>query len=263
MVREAVIIVFSALCSVPAHGASLILSPQLQETYSAPCTLNVSADELVNAKGLDVEVIFDRRFIRCSSAQFIQSALPGFSEFRQEIDNDAGSIEAVLLKQTSGGYTGAASSFLVLIFEPGSLPGVAEVYIRSIYLEGDPLLIDESGASVEAGVDTATIDVREIIDPPDPPVVVTKLHPNYPNPFNPGTTIRFDVSARSPVYIRIFDVNGRLIRVLINGKEYGNGAWEETWDGRNDGGVQVQSGVYLCVYEASGKRMSSKLVLLR
>jgi flagellar hook assembly protein FlgD len=92
---------------------------------------------------------------------------------------------------------------------------------------------------------------------------VAKLYQNYPNPFNPVTTIRFDVSARSPVYLRIFDVNGRLVRVLIDGKEYEIGNWERQWDGKNDGGLLVQSGVYLCVYEACGQRMSSKLVILR
>jgi len=260
MIRTAIIIGLVALCSTPASAASLILSPRSQTTQQT-CTITLNARDLVNVKGLDIEVIFDKDVIACSSAQFIKSSLPGFSEFYRKIDNGAGFLEAVLLKQAAGGYTGGADSFLVLAFEPVS-NGTARIYIRKSQWNENPLLIDDAGSSIDATVDTATVIVGDE-EPPVPLITVTRLHQNYPNPFNPNTTLRFDVPAQSPVNLKIFDVNGRLIRVLIDGKEYGIGSWERKWDGKNDKGAPVQSGVYLCVYEACGRRTSAKLVILR
>ena len=224
------------------------------------CTISLGARDLVNAIGLDVEIVFDEDIVRCTSVEFVASALPGFSEFYRQIDNDGGSLEVLLLKDAFSGYSGGADSFLVFTFEPVS-SGTAKIRIVKSYQNGDPLLLDLALASVETAVDTAEVIVD--LEPPPPVITVMKLHQNFPNPFNPATTIRFDVSARSAVQLRIFDVNGRLIRTLIDGAEYGNGRWERNGDGRNDGGRTVQSGIYICVFEAGGQRTSSKLVLLR
>lgn len=256
MIIRAIFFVAASLCSVPAFAASFIFSPPSQTT-SKDCTITLDARQLVDIKGIDIEISFDEDILRCTSVQFVSSALPFFSEFHRRIDNEGGTLEVVLLKQTAGGYTGGAAAFLVLGFEAVS-PGTALVAMKETFLDGDPLLIDGSGGGIEAKVDTATVQVVTV-----PPISEAKLYQNYPNPFNPVTTIRFDVSARSPVYLKIFDVNGRLVRVLIDGTGYEIGTWERQWDGKSDGGLLVQSGVYLCVYEACGRRMSSKLVILR
>jgi hypothetical protein len=256
MIKRIILAAAVILFSAPAFPATLIFSPPTQ-TITRAFTVDLNARHLVDIKGLDIEIAFDKDIVRCTSIQFVASALPGFSAFYRRIDNNRGSLDVVLLKQAAGGLTGGVVSFLVLAFEPVS-PGTAQIFIRESYLDGDPLLIDKSGGGIEATVDTAIVHVGTIL-----PISAVKLYQNYPNPFNPVTTIRFDVSARSPVYLRIFDVDGRLVRVLIDGKEYEIGNWERQWDGKNDGGLLVQSGVYFCVYEADGQRMSSKLVILR
>ncbi len=247
------------LFSVPARPASFIFSPQTQ-TVDRACTVVLGGSDFVNAIGLDVEIAFDEDVVRCSSVQFVASALPGFAEFLSRIDNDGGSLEIVLLKQTLSGYSGSADSFLVLTFEPVA-NGSANIRVGKSYQLGDPLLLDHTFASIEAAVDTAAVVVA--IEPP--PLVITemKLHQNYPNPFNPATTIRFDIASRSKVYLRIFDVKGVLIKTLLDGTEYGNGSWEKVWDGTNSGRSAVQSGVYFCVLETGGQKTSAKLVLLR
>jgi hypothetical protein len=259
MIRKAILVAAVAFCSTSAFSASFIFSPQSQTTSQA-CTINLGAGNFANAIGLDIEIVFDADIVRCTSVEFVTSALPGFSEFYRQIDNDGGSLEIVLLKHIFSGYSGGADSFLVLTFEPVS-SGTAKISIVRSYQNGDPLLLDLALASIETAVDTAEVIVD--LEPPPPVITVTKLHQNFPNPFNPATTVRFDVSARSAVRLKIFDVNGRLIRTLIDGAEYGNGRWDKEWDGRNDGGKTVQSGIYICVFEAGGQRMSSKLVLLR
>ncbi len=70
-----------------------------------------------------------------------------------------------------------------------------------------------------------------------------ELLQNYPNPFNPSTTIEFRLPARSNVQIKIYDALGRLVRNLVSGEEAA-GSHQFVWDGRNDSGLQMPSGVY-------------------
>ena len=69
------------------------------------------------------------------------------------------------------------------------------------------------------------------------------LFQNYPNPFNPSTSIRFDLSQTSQIEINIFNAAGQKIRSLVNGN-YNAGQHEIEWDGRNDAGLKVTSGLY-------------------
>ncbi len=69
------------------------------------------------------------------------------------------------------------------------------------------------------------------------------LGQNHPNPFNPVTRIDFAVDQESPVYLAIYDVSGKLVRTLIN-RRMRSGSHEAEWDGRDNGGRAVASGIY-------------------
>lgn len=71
----------------------------------------------------------------------------------------------------------------------------------------------------------------------------TALIAVYPNPFNPQATIRFDLVSDAPVRLEVFDLQGRLVRTLVDGERVA-GRHEEIWDGRDMTGRQVASGVY-------------------
>ncbi len=89
------------------------------------------------------------------------------------------------------------------------------------------------------------------------------LHPNLPNPFNPITTIRYDVPAPgADVNISVYDVTGRLVRELV--KEHrGAGEWSVQWNGDNDRGQGVASGVYFYRMRAGEFDRTAKMVLLK
>ena len=72
-----------------------------------------------------------------------------------------------------------------------------------------------------------------------------KLHQNYPNPFNPQTTIAYDLPDESMVSVEIFNLVGQRIRLLLNSQNQGPGYMQVVWDGRNDQGKLMGSGVYL------------------
>lgn len=69
------------------------------------------------------------------------------------------------------------------------------------------------------------------------------LQQNYPNPFNPATTIGFSLSETDGVNLRIFDVSGQLVRVVLD-QQMDRGTHTVQWNGTNDGGQQVASGIY-------------------
>ena len=91
------------------------------------------------------------------------------------------------------------------------------------------------------------------------------LRQNHPNPFNPSTTIQYEIPSRTAsvhVSLTIHDVKGRLVRTLVNEMKPG-GPHEVRWDGRNQDGGPVASGVYFYLLRAGGQRFARKLVLLR
>ena len=85
---------------------------------------------------------------------------------------------------------------------------------------------------------------------------------NYPNPFNRGTVIRFQVPDDGRVSLKVYDSLGREVRVLVEGR-LGAGEHEVFWDGRDEGGRPVGSGVYLYRLEGKGWGKAKKMVLLR
>ncbi|UCG50806.1 MAG: T9SS type A sorting domain-containing protein [Candidatus Latescibacterota bacterium] len=90
-----------------------------------------------------------------------------------------------------------------------------------------------------------------------------RLHQNVPNPFNPTTTIRFDLPpGGGPVKLQVFDVTGRLIRTLVDGFETG-GIRSVRWNGTDAKGNGVVSGLYFYRLEASGYTETRKLILLK
>jgi hypothetical protein len=71
-----------------------------------------------------------------------------------------------------------------------------------------------------------------------------KLHQNYPNPFNPTTRINFDLSKNGHVTIMIYNILGQKIKTLYNNEYFEAGYKTVTWNGRNDFGLEVASGMY-------------------
>ena len=91
---------------------------------------------------------------------------------------------------------------------------------------------------------------------------ITELAGVYPNPFNPITRLKFSLKKKGHVSLRIYDVSGRLVRVLINEVREA-GSYEVVWDGTNDGGRGTASGIYFCRMEAEDYERTLKMVQLR
>jgi flagellar hook assembly protein FlgD len=89
-----------------------------------------------------------------------------------------------------------------------------------------------------------------------------ELAQNYPNPFNPSTVISFQLPVDSEASLKIYNLNGQLVKLLVAGKLEA-GRHKVVWDGKNEAGVPVASGVYVYVLKAGDFTAQRKLVLMK
>jgi len=136
-------------------------------------------------------------------------------------------------------------------------------------------LADETGSYLDSSVNPCetyryellvrTADGNEFRSPlvkVSLPELTLVLHQNHPNPFNPQTTIAYDIPSASRVRLLVMDVSGRLVRTLVDETQE-PGSRSVVWNGRDDAGNAVSSGVYFYVLDAGKERLTRKLVLLK
>ena len=90
-----------------------------------------------------------------------------------------------------------------------------------------------------------------------------KMLPNYPNPFNPATNIKFELPEETYVSIIVVDVLGRLVRSLINEEKIAGGYHHIKWDGLTDSGAPASSGVYLIHFSSNNYNKYYKALLIK
>ena len=89
-----------------------------------------------------------------------------------------------------------------------------------------------------------------------------QILPNYPNPFNPVTTLRYDLPEEALVNITIYDMMGRQVKTLINDQRTA-GYRSTQWNATNDAGSPVSAGIYLYMIQAGDFRQTKKMGLLK
>ena len=90
-----------------------------------------------------------------------------------------------------------------------------------------------------------------------------QLEWNYPNPFKTSTTIRYYLDQSSDITIKIFNVQGKLIRILLDNEHISEGPHHVTWDGKNTAGTTVSSGVYFYQFRINGVSKTKKMMVLK
>jgi hypothetical protein len=124
------------------------------------------------------------------------------------------------------------------------------------------LPLDAAGRTqVTLAVGTAAF-IEQAADGQAAAVAGTHLAANYPNPFNPKTTLPFSLAAPAQVRLAIYDVAGRLQRTLVDAHLAAGEHWVN-WDGRDEAGGELASGVYFSRFEAGATSEVRKLLLLR
>jgi hypothetical protein len=88
------------------------------------------------------------------------------------------------------------------------------------------------------------------------------LNQNYPNPFTYSTTIEFDLAEPKHVSVIIYDMNGNQVKSLVNNK-YTAGNYKLNWDGTNESGTQVSSGMYFYILMTDNVKISKKMIYFK
>ena len=128
-------------------------------------------------------------------------------------------------------------------------------------------------AKAGAGADLSAFYAKYGTQPPAPPYELAGnkfapipesfgLSQNYPNPFNPETVIEYQLPAAGRVSLKIYDMMGREVRTLVQGEQPA-GYHRVQWDGRDQDGKKLNSGVYLYRIEAGSFSQTRKVVLLK
>ncbi len=97
---------------------------------------------------------------------------------------------------------------------------------------------------------------------PTTPVVATALNGNFPNPFNPETTISYSVSGKQPVVVEIYNTKGQKVKTLVN-ETKGTGNYNVKWNGTDDNNHKVTSGVYFFKMNTGKYSSSKKMILMK
>jgi hypothetical protein len=115
-------------------------------------------------------------------------------------------------------------------------------------------IVGDSGTVIYVATDSTLLETHDV-DTSIPPEY--ELSQNYPNPFNPGTTISFAISHRSLVTLKVYDLLGKEVAMLVNDR-FSPGSYEATFDGSG-----LASGVYLYRLTSENFTATKKLVLVK
>jgi hypothetical protein len=90
-----------------------------------------------------------------------------------------------------------------------------------------------------------------------------ELSQNFPNPFNPATTIRYGLPANATVTLKVFNLLGEEVATLMSDEDQRAGYHVAVWDGRDRWNAPVAGGVYLCQLRTGGYAMVRKMLLVK
>jgi hypothetical protein len=248
------------LSAAPRGGGDYALSPQQsQVSVGALCTLSVVVDVPDDSVGcVECRISFDAGLLTLvdagEGALFTESGIQGLF-FSTVVAPDTHVVEGCLLGYRTHAVTpGELARF---VFQ-GTRPGVAAVRIQRLNLWDIDRVQYTPPVDPYAWITVGTPTGARM--PPAPGLALSA----WPNPFNPATTLEVSgLEVGRPVDVVLYGPDGRQRRQLARGAPATGNAMRIRWDGRDDAGRRVPSGVYFALAASGGERRFCKLVLLQ
>ena len=128
-------------------------------------------------------------------------------------------------------------------------------------MPGESVELQDSEVGLHESSDARRVQSTAVLTGPGGQTDGFELWPNYPNPFNGTTAIRFALPVVAPVRLRIYNMLGQVVRTLVEGNQP-SGVHVITWDGRDDSSVEAASGYYLYRLEIAEEYVEGRLMLL-
>ncbi len=249
---------------ITAYDAALVLQRRVGRIWRFPVQEDESANHPQPETDASVPKMVGERLVALQPG-------PGYvavwTEDRSAIVSGELEIDGVTGQTGQVGMAPELSEFLVASREAGS--GIRVVFAGAAGVKGPGELVRLHevgpqkiqltrtwfndgliGARIGSGATAAVQPLRYVLYAPQP------------NPFNPETALRFDLPEASVVELAIYSAVGQKIRTLVSG-DLPAGAHQVKWDGRNESGTQVGSGVYLYRLQAGAFAQVQRLVLLK
>lgn len=215
-----------------------VIEPELPDVDLAPLAIT---DTIGTGSGKNISVTLHnpgagryRHFILDSAETTWLTVLPVFDEM------PAGGSATIDIQLDAAGLTPGTYTANLRVVSNDTLQPVSEVPVRMTVIE-IVSVDDVAGNGVPADY---------------------ALLPNFPNPFNPVTTIRYALPEAADVRLTIYNLLGQKVRTLVDARQNA-GVFDVQWNGKNDRGISAGSGVYFYRLEAAGFRKSRKLLLLK
>lgn len=253
-------------------GENVVASKAANALFTTECGIVSVVDNQALAVSPDVEGISNRTFSSGSVATFAGD--------RFSLAGNCPSLRAY------DGYTAGGGATATHLYRLGTATGSAAIVMNSNNaLKWNTIAMGFgwfdirdrfNGApgtpaqSLAAKILNALLGpCTESVDPTSIPIVdenaapqATLLHPNVPNPFNPATTIRWDLAHTEHVALGVYDVSGRRVRTLVD-RVVRAGRHSDVWAGLDDHGRPVAAGVYLIHLQTSTVSMTRKLIIVK
>ena len=138
---------------------------------------------------------------------------------------------------------------------------ISDITVSGRRIPGLKSFISLRKSSVQSQLNSLGINCEQGINPNEITVpVYFELKQNYPNPFNPSTNIEYNLFKPGVVSLIIYDNNGKVVTKLVNNIYQNYGKYTLDWNGKNDIGTDVSSGIYFCRIIVNGSDVSNQSV---
>ena len=145
----------------------------------------------------------------------------------------------------------SSKSAFIRVAKPGDTLGVLHLNLKVLNTPFGREPIDSLQSLYNIWITTSVKNISSVIPSS------LRLIANYPNPFNPTTSIKYDLPSKGIVTVKVYDVLGNEVEILV--KEFQNsGTYEVTWNAQGR-----PSGIYLCVIESNGRKDSMKMMIVK
>ena len=214
--------------------------------------VNVAVQSNEDVYGLQFDIKYDPSVLSIDAAD-LASLVPGVDQVYGRVKSEG--VLRVVMFDLNGSplhaSKGSSSSVISIPFSNDSKTSI------NTLVEFDNLVVaGTNGSNIESSSSSLTVQIDDIL-PSE-----TTLKPAFPNPFNPSTTIAYEIAAEGKVSIQVYDLKGSLVRTLVS-EFQSQDEYSVVWNGRDDAGRKVATGEYFVRMSAPGYTKNIKISLIK
>jgi hypothetical protein len=222
--------------------------------------IKIRTSEADDLFGVSFELSYERPALLKILAVEADSVLGSEVIFFSNVDSSSGKVSVgITRKAGQAGASGAGSVVRVsAVLAPqaqnGEVINLSLQNVSAVNSSGQPIEMTPQSAQI-------VIIITDVSDGDGRIITDYRLYQNYPNPFNPSTLIQYEIPNSGQVTLTVYNIVGQQVRTLVN-KSQTAGAYQISWDGRDEQGRRLSSGVYFYRLNAKSFVETRKMTLV-